>query len=290
MNDLYVLDGSGYIFRAYYGLPPLHDKDGHNVNAVFGFFRMLFKLREMKPSYFVIARDSPTRTIRKEQFTEYKANRVALPDEFKRQMRLVHETIDRVKIPYITAPGYEADDIIASLIKECCVLDDVSKLAIVTSDKDLKQLLRDKVQIFDAAKNERTDEQKFIQEYGFTPIGIIDYLSLVGDSSDNIPGVKGIGPKQASDLIQKRGSLEGVYEHLDKISESTRNKLIEGKESAFHSKNLITLMDVPELTKAQLPQRKRNVDFALLKEVLVEEFGFHSLEKLIDEIKKKYQA
>lgn len=204
MKDLFVLDGSGYIFRAYYGLPPLHDSDGHNVNAVFGFFRMLFRLREQRPGYFVIARDSPVQTIRKEQFAEYKANRIALPDDIKRQMRKIKELVEVLNIPFLLAPGYEADDIIATLITECCVLDAVNTLTIVTSDKDLKQLLRDKVEIFDAAKDIRINEQGFVNEYGFPPALIVDYLSLVGDASDNISGVKGIGPKQALLLVQQR--------------------------------------------------------------------------------------
>ena len=142
MKKLFVLDGSGYVFRAYYGLPELHDTDGHNVNAIFGFFRMLFKLRQDKPDYFMIARDAPMKTVRKEMDENYKANRTSMPDEFKRQMGMIKELVAQLGIPAEEMPGFEADDIIGTVAWKIGDPGDVG-VQIVSSDKDLKQLVKE---------------------------------------------------------------------------------------------------------------------------------------------------
>ncbi len=171
MKTFVILDGSGYVFRAYYGLPELHDKDGHNVNAIFGFFRMLFKLWQRKPDYFAIAWDAPVKTVRKEMDETYKANRTKMPDEFKWQMGMIKELVGQLHIPAEEIPGYEADDIIGTLAwqvghdtaqyPECAV-------QIVSSDKDLKQLVRtDCVTMYDTMKYVTTTESSFRESYGF---------------------------------------------------------------------------------------------------------------------------
>ncbi|MDP2670408.1 MAG: hypothetical protein Q8O99_05825 [bacterium] len=160
-----ILDGSGFVFRAYYALPELHDTEGRNTNAIFGFFRMLLKLLDHKPTYFVIARDSPVKTIRKEQFETYKANRVQMPDEFRRQMGRIHELVEEINIPAVKVGGYEADDLIGVLVQNS--IGHVDDTCIVSSDKDIKQLLQPGVHVYDPGKDVLCDVAQFQQEYGF---------------------------------------------------------------------------------------------------------------------------
>lgn len=283
-----ILDGSGFIFRAYYGLPELHDRDGHNINAVFGFFRMLLKLLDKKPKHFVIARDSPVRTIRREQVVTYKANRVSLPDDLKWQLPRIKELVEEVNIPALQVGGYEADDIIGTLIKHSIWKND--DLCVVSSDKDLKQLIQPSVTVYDPSKESTTDVASFTAEFGFTPMQFVDYLSLIGDSSDNVPGVSGIGPKTALDLIQRFHTIEGIYENLEKISPKVAEKLRVGQLQGQESKQLVTLMDVPELSTAMMDDFVYTPDFKQRHDILVEKYHLHSLEWLIHSLKKNRQA
>ena len=289
MKQLYLLDGSWYIFRAYYGLPELHDPDGHNVNAIFGFFRMLFRLRQDRPDWFVIARDAPTRTARKEINEDYKSNRVSMPDEFQWQMTMIKELVAQLQIPSLEMPGFEADDIIATVAKTYQKRNDMN-VKIVSSDKDLKQLITDGVVMFDAMKNITTDQKSFQQEYGFHPSSMLDYLTLVGDSSDNIKGVPWIGAKGAAKLVQEFWTIDNIYANIDKINGGVKDKLIAGKEQAYASRTLVSLMDTPG---CDIPLERRHCntyDFDMMKRILVEEYAFHSLEKIIDELKKQRQG
>ncbi len=288
MKQLYLLDGSGYVFRAYYGLPELHDQDGHNVNAIFGFFRMLFRLWQDRPDRFVVAWDAPTRTARKEINEDYKANRVAMPDEFKWQMSMIKELVAQLQIPALEIPGFEADDIIATVSKMYQKRNDMN-VKIVSSDKDLKQLLTDGVVVYDAMKNLLTDQKAFQQEYGFAPSSMLDYLTLVGDSSDNIKWVPWIGEKWASKLIQEYGTIDNIYANIDKITWSTKDKLIAWKEQAYASRTLVSLMETPGCD-IPLERLHCTFDFDNIKRILVDEYHFHSLEKIIDELKKQRQS
>ncbi len=288
MKQLYLLDGSWYVFRAYYGLPELHDPDGHNVNAIFGFFRMLFRLWQDRPDRFMVARDAPTRTARKEINEDYKATRVSMPDEFKWQMRMIKELVAQLQIPALEIPGFEADDIIATVSKTYQKRHDMG-VKIVSSDKDLKQLLTDGVVMYDAMKNITTDQKSFQQEYGFPPASMLDYLTLVGDSSDNIKGVTWIGAKWAAKLVQEYHTIDNIYANIDKINGSIKDKLLAWKEQAYASKTLVTLMDTPGCD-TPLERRHCAYDFDMMKRILVEEYAFHSLEKIIDELKKQRQG
>ncbi len=285
-----ILDGSWFVFRAYYGMPPLEDDQGRPVQAIFGFFRMLFKLLQQKPEYFAIARDSPKQTIRKEQFSEYKANRTKLPDEFKYQMWSIKTLVDQCNIPHFEAPGYEADDIIGTLVRPNSMLTGMKwdlTYKIVSSDKDLKQLLNENTIVYDWMKDEETNVERFILEHDFEPLLIVDYLSLVGDSSDNIKGVTGIGAKGAAKLVIEYWGLDNIYANIDKIAWATQTKLIEWKESAYHSKQLIQLMEVPDLVWYDLEYANMNLDFNHIQKVLVDERKFSRLEKSIKELKKE---
>ena len=294
MKKLFLLDGSGYVFRAYYGLPELHDKDGHNVNAIFGFFRMLFRLREQKPDYFVIARDAPVKTVRKEMDENYKAKRIKMPDEFKRQMGMIKELVAQLKIPAEEIPWFEADDIIGTLAKSDTLQASSETqfgIQIVSSDKDLKQLVSEgKVTMYDAMKNITTTEKSFKEEYWFAPPLMVDYLALVWDSADNIPWVKWIGKKWAMKLIQERWDIDTIYKNIDKISWSLQTKLIEWKDEAYRCKTLTALMTVPGYETIDLAPWTMRLDFTEMKKILVDGFGFDSLGKVLDGLKKHYEA
>ena len=287
-----ILDGSWFVFRAYYGMPPLEDAEWRPVQAIFGFFRMLFRLLQQKPEYFVIARDSPKRTIRKEKFEEYKANRTKLPDEFKYQMWSIKKLVEQCQIPYLECPWYEADDIIGALTTHQGIRDAHPDLQykIVSSDKDLKQLLDERTVVYDGLKDEETNLERFRLDFGYEPPLIVDYLSLVGDASDNIKGVMGIWAKGAEKLVKQYGSLDDIYAHLDEITGATHTKLKQWKESAYHSKDLIQLMDVPDIASYNLMDATSSYDFGLIESVLVQDWKFDRLTKSIKELKKEVDS
>lgn len=283
---LFIIDGSGFLYRAYYAFPPLVDKDGHNTNVIYGFFRMLFKIFQEKPDYLVIARDAPVKTIRHDSFPEYKANRKKMDDDFRHQIPVTKQIVEELGIPFLSVDGYEADDIIASFVRK--FKDDKNLIIdMYSSDKDLKQLLDTNVFEIDPIKGIRTDTKLFLQEFLFEPEYILDYLSLIGDSSDNIKWVSGIGPKQASDLIKKYKSLDAIYAHLDEITGAVHQRLVDGKEDAYWSRDLIALQTIPNIDAVQLQQFALSVDFEQIKRVLIGRYGFASFEKLLDELKKK---
>lgn len=246
MKDaLFLLDGYGLIFRSYFAFirNPLRNPEGRNTSAIFGFFRSLFSiLNEHSPGYFVVALDSTTPTHRHKAYADYKATRDRSPDELKEQIPIIEEILTVLGVPTLRVDGYEADDIIATLAetsrktgRECFI---------VSSDKDLLQLVDGPVKVLRPADGSyrEMDRDGVFEAWGVYPEQILDYLSLVGDSSDNVPGVKGIGAKTAVSLLNEYGTLDGIFDHLDDISSSSqREKLSEGRESAGLSRNLITL-------------------------------------------------
>lgn len=286
MKKLFILDGSGFLYRAYYAFPPLINSDWINTNVVYGFVRMILKILAEKPDYFVIAWDSPTKTHRHESFTEYKANRKKMEDDFKQQIPVTQKMIADMNLPSLVIPGYEADDIIATLVNEYKINPDLV-IDVYSSDKDLKQLLDHNVFCVDPMKNNRVDTKQFMQEFLFAPTLMLDYLSLVGDSSDNIPGVAGIGPKKASDLIKKYGSLDQIYAHLDDLPPDLKQKLQDNREMAYMSRWLVDLCMIPEFS-TKLSDLKCEINFDRYKEVLVKDLKFFSMEKPLDEMRKKF--
>lgn len=286
MKTLSIIDGSGFLFRAWYAFPPMSNAQGQNQNVIYGFSRMMLKLLLEQPDYFVIAWDSPVKTKRHEQYQDYKANRKKLEDEFKQQIPLVQTLVNELGIPNVVAPGYEADDSIATLVAAHQKNTDLM-IQVFSSDKDLKQFLAENVVVTDPIKNLTTRIPDFEREFGFIPASIVDYLALIGDGADNVKGVAGIGPKKASDLIKKYGTIEQIYAHLDEIKGEIREKLIAGEQDAFFSKKLILLMEVPELKNQSLEALKLNIDFAHWEQVLVQKWGFKGLQKTLGELKKK---
>ena len=245
MKKFLVIDAFGLIFKSYYAFinRPLTNKNGKNTSAVFGFFKSLISvLKKEKPEYILVALEGEGECFRNKIYPQYKANRPPAPDDLKYQIPVIINLLDKLDIPHIFKNSYEADDIIGTV---CTKFADESgkKAVILSSDKDLMQLINDKVSMCKPEKTEFNlfDEKKVVEEYGITPEQVVDYLALTGDASDNIPGVKGIGPKSASGLLQQYGSLEKIYENLDVVPLKTKEKLEAGKALAFLSKKLATI-------------------------------------------------
>src|SRR5215813_9576568 len=254
-DHVFLVDGSGYIFRAYHALPPLNRKvDGLQVNAVLGFCNMLWKLlRDMKegerPTHLAVVFDKSEQTFRTEFYPEYKANRSAPPDDLFPQFALIREAVRAFDIPCLEQGGFEADDLIATYAREACEVE--ATTTIVSSDKDLMQLIGDTVVMYDTMKDRRIGRAEVIERFGVPPEKVIDVQSLIGDSTDNVPGVPGIGVKTAAQLIIEYGDLETLLFRAPEIKqEKRRQTLIEHAEAARISKKLVTLdrnvkLDVP---------------------------------------------
>ncbi|WP_440937176.1 DNA polymerase I [Candidatus Pelagibacter sp.] len=245
----YLVDGSGYIFRAYYALPPLTRKsDGLPTGAVSGFCSMLFKLLEdsksdqnlQKPTHFAVIFDSARKTFRNEIYSDYKANRSEAPDDLAPQFEYIRKSVLAFNLPSVDLINYEADDLIATYVEQ--ILKKGSKVTIISSDKDLMQLYKKGVRIYDPMKNKFVSEEDVKNKFGVDASKVIDVQSLAGDSSDNVPGVPGIGVKTAAELINKYGNLEELLKNAHEIKQNKRREtLIENKDKAIISKKLVTL-------------------------------------------------
>ena len=248
-DHFYLIDGSGYIFRAYYALPPLSRKsDGLPTGAVSGFCSMLFKLLEdsksdqnlQKPTHFAVIFDSARKTFRNEIYSDYKANRSEAPDDLAPQFEYIRKSVLAFNLPSVDLPNYEADDLIATYVDQ--ILKKGAKVTIVSSDKDLMQLYKKGVRIFDPMKNKFITDDDVVKKFGVDASKVIDVQSLAGDSSDNVPGVPGIGIKTAAELINKYGTLENLLKSAHEIKQNKRREtLIENKDKALISKKLVTL-------------------------------------------------
>lgn len=242
MSKLVLVDGHALFHRAFHAMPPLTTSKGELVNAVFGFTSMLLRvLGDIKPEYAVVAFDTKAPTFRHTEYTAYKAHRISAPEEMHQQLPRVKEVVDALNIPIFVLEGYEADDIIGTLAKQAVDLE----VDIVTGDRDALQLVNNHIKTYMPGKSlsdiQIYDGKKFEEKYGFKPIQLIDFKALVGDVSDNIPGVTGIGEVTATKLIQEFGSVEEIYKNIDKIPEKISKKLAEGVESAVLSKKLATI-------------------------------------------------
>ena len=262
MSKLVLVDGHAVFHRAYHALPPLTTSRGELVNAVFGFTSMLLRaIADIKPDYIAVAFDRAEPTFRHQEYTAYKAHRIAAPDELHEQLPRVKEVLETLNIPIFELAGYEADDIIGTLVKQATE-NGVKGLEviIVTGDRDTLQLVRPLVKIYTPGKSFSQavyyDEKIVKDKYGFEPKQLIDFKAIAGDKSDNIPGVRGIGEVGAVKLIKEYGSVEEVYKNLDKIPEKTRKLLEESAEQAVMSKKLATIdLETPiklELAKCVL--------------------------------------
>tara|TARA_B100002052_G_scaffold233204_1_gene216230 strand:- start:7384 stop:10146 length:2763 start_codon:yes stop_codon:yes gene_type:complete len=250
-DHFYLVDGSGYIFRAYYALPPLSRKsDGLPTGAVSGFSNMLFKLLEdsrsddskNKPTHFAVIFDSARKNFRNEIYKDYKANRSDPPDDLAPQFEYIRKAVAAFNVPSIEQINYEADDLIATYAKQ--IIATGAKVTIISSDKDLMQLVSKNIRLFDPMKSKIIGDKEVFEKFGVKPNQVIDVQSLAGDSSDNIPGVPGIGIKTAAELINKYKNLENLLERADQIPQKKRKEtIVQNKKSALISKKLVTLKD-----------------------------------------------
>ena len=311
-DHFYLIDGSGYIFRAYYALPPLTRKsDGLPTGAVSGFCSMLFKLLEdsksdnnlQKPTHFAVIFDSARKTFRNEIYADYKANRSEAPDDLVPQFEYIRKSVLAFNLPSVDLINYEADDLIATYTEQ--ILAKGAKVTIVSSDKDLMQLYKKEVRLYDPMKNKFVTPEDIVNKFGVDSKKVIDVQALAGDSSDNVPGVPGIGIKTAAELINKYGTLEKLLENAQEIKQNKRREtLIENKNKAIISKKLVTLKkDAPidrkieefkllEIDKDKLYKFLREMEFNRLLSSAISAYGEPDLSSQnVDlEIKKKPQV
>jgi len=292
-DHFYLVDGSGYIFRAYYALPPLSRKsDGLPTGAVSGFSNMLFKLleesrsddSENKPTHFAVIFDSARKNFRNKIYKDYKANRSEPPDDLAPQFEYIRKAVEAFNVPSIEQLNYEADDLIATYAKQ--IINAGAKVTIISSDKDLMQLVSGDVRLFDPMKSKVIGEKEVHEKFGVKPKQVIDVQSLAGDSSDNIPGVPGIGIKTAAELINKYKNLETLLKKAGEIPQKKRKEtLVQNKESALISKKLVTLKDdvpvkdrienfiIKEIEKDKLYNFLREMEFNRLLSQAISFYG-----------------
>ena len=278
-DHYYLIDGSGYIFRAYYALPPLTRKsDGLPTGAVSGFCSMLFKLLEdsksdrnlQKPTHFAVIFDSARKTFRNEIYSDYKANRAEAPDDLAPQFEYIRKSVLAFNLPSVELSNYEADDLIATYVEK--ILKGGAKVTIVSSDKDLMQLYKKNVRIYDPMKNKFISDEDVQKKFGVDSSKVIDVQALAGDSSDNVPGVPGIGVKTAAELINKYGTLEKLLKSAKEIKQNKRREtLIANEDKALISKKLVTLKnDAPinrDLDEFELKEINKDKLYKFLREM-----------------------
>lgn len=273
---LLLVDGSAVLHRAYHAYPPLTTRDGTIVGAVYGAASIIISaLNEVVPTHVAVAWDLPTPTFRHIKYVGYKAQRPKADAEMVEQIPLVKKLLAKMGLAQSEIEGYEADDIIGTLSMQT-----TGEVIILTGDQDAMQLINNRVKVMTPPKGKEPGkiygEQEVIAKYGVKPNQIVDYKALVGDSSDNIPGVAGIGPKGASTLLLQFETLEQIYEHIDKIEEKIRIKLEAGRESAFLSQELARIVLNVPVTISEEQMQYKGLQGEVLKAEL-EELGFKSL-------------
>jgi len=241
-QTLYLIDGSSYIYRAYYAIRHLSSPSGFPTNALYGFTQMLLKvLKDRRPDHVAVIFDAGRTTFRTELYPEYKANRAAMPDDLRPQIEPIKEMVRAFNIPALELSGFEADDIIATIARDC--RERGVQVVVVTGDKDLMQIVSDSVRLLDTMKEKESGPAEVVERFGVGPDRVIDILGLAGDSSDNIPGVPGVGEKTAIKLIQEFGSMEALLERAGEVKGKTGERLKEFAEQARLSRLLATVDD-----------------------------------------------
>ena len=291
MNTVFLIDGTALIFRSFFAFfrNPLRTRDGKNTSALFGTVNSFLKLLDnFDVEYVAISFDRKEKTFRHEITPTYKANRPPAPDELIQQIEPIKRFFQDIGVPEFSCAGYEADDVLATLAsrykKDYHVI-------LVSGDKDFAQLVDDRVTLFDPSKDIAINSAAVKEKYGITPAQFIDYLAIVGDTADNIPGVKGLGPKGAAKLLQQFGTLDGIYQHIDEISaKGTRTKLMEHKQDAYLSRKLATIItSVPleNIDVADLPFSRKSLAKAI---PLLEEYELTRLASRLRPAKQKEKA
>jgi len=294
---LVLIDGHAILHRAYHALPPLTTRSGELVNAVYGFTTMLLRVvDELKPHYLIVAFDTPKPTFRHAEFVGYQAQRPKMEDELAGQIEKVQRIVRAMGIPVFAIEGYEADDVIGTLAKRAAKKK--IEVVIATGDRDMFQLVQEGIKIYAPVKGmgetQIFDAKKIEDKMGVKPIQIADFKGLTGDPSDNYPGVPGIGPKTAAELLKRFKTLENIYKNLAMVGRffnpSVVAKLVQGKESAELSRKLAIIeVDVPlklDLEKAQFVLTEEE------KAMVIEEFkvlGFRSLVERMEPATRRTQ-
>ncbi|MDD5431306.1 MAG: 5'-3' exonuclease H3TH domain-containing protein [Candidatus Pacebacteria bacterium] len=282
MKKLLLIDANSLIHRCFHALPPLTTPKGEPINAIYGLSSILLKvLRDHNPDYMAAAFDRAEPTFRDDMYKDYKAHRPPTDDKLVPQLQKAHEVFEKFGIKVVDRAGFEADDIIGTLAEMFKDEDEINVI-IFSGDKDNLQLIEDKKVFVEllrtgVSKTIMFDENLFRQEYGFSPKQLIDYKAIIGDASDNIPGVRGIGPKGALELIRDYGSVEKIYEEVGLIpKKKIQEHLEQSRESAFLSKKLATIKkDIPlQISLEDLKQKP--IDKESLR-IFFEELGFRSL-------------
>ena len=278
-NRLILIDGSGYIFRAYYALPPMIRSDGTPVNAVYGFTNMLVKLIEdFGNEKLIVVFDAARENFRNEIYPEYKANRGETPEDLIPQFDLIKKCVESFNISQLELKGYEADDIIATFVN-IAQQKNINSL-IISSDKDLMQLVSDKVQMLDPMKNRKIGINEVVEKFGVGPDKVTQIQALTGDKTDNIPGAPGIGPKSATELISNFGDIENLIKNYKKIKQLRKQKIIENHKSDIRlSYKLVQLKDdvkLPVSIEEIIPYSELNNNPKVLKEFLIKQ-GFKTV-------------
>lgn len=294
-KDLFLLvDAHAVIYRAYHALPDLTTPDGTLANAVYGFTRILLTaIRDLEPQYLAVTFDHPKPTFRKQNFAEYKAQREEMPDDLKPQVGMIKDVVKALNIPKFEMEGYEADDLIGTLSLQA--KDKKTPVIIVTGDRDIFQLVQPGIKVWLPGRGKveaaEYDAQAVLSKMGVRPDQIIDMKALMGDASDNIPGIKGIGQKTAAKLLGRFDNLDNLYQAVEKIQSGEMSdkdilkgavlkKLIEGKQSAYMSQQLATIETNVEI-KLDLPACKTSGYNKEEVMELFEDLGFKSLIKLL---------
>jgi DNA polymerase I len=301
MGRLVLVDGNAIVHRAYHALPPLHKTaDGQLTNAVYGFFSMLLKIcSDLNPDHLIVCFDRAAPTFRKQLYVGYQATRPKMDDGLSNQFKIIREVLKNINVCVFELDGYEADDLIGTLSRQAAEADPQNEVVILTGDRDLLQLVNKQVLILapitGVTKMILFDTDKVIEKYGLEPHQFVDYKALVGDNSDNYPGVNGIGPKGAANLLNKYHTLEGIYANIGEISPNLSEKLAQDAEQAALAKKLATIeAHAPIHLRFEECELSKMDRAALLKEF--EELSFNSLitrfkldqkPKVIKEEKKK---
>ncbi len=286
-KKLYLFDGSSFIYRAYYALPPLKTKSGFPTGAIFGFLRMFLSfLKEKKPQYVAVVFDSPKKGFRTQLFKEYKSNRKPIADDLKVQIKPIKEILKLLGIPTLEMEGVEADDLIGTLAKKFSQKG--WEVIIYTPDKDMFQLLSLKgVKIVNPLTGDEIDKEKVLKKFGIEPWQIPSYLALVGDKVDNIPGVEGVGPKRAVQILKEVGSVENILKNWEKLPLSVRNFLKNtSKEDLKRWFDLVKLKTDIEIPIKEEDLKIKKPEIGKLKEKLLE----LEMKSILTEVEKLYKS
>jgi len=287
MKKLALIDGSSYIYRAYYALPPLTSPIGKPTGAIYGFIRMISKLlNELQPDYVAVVFDKAGKTFRHKEYKEYKATRKETPDELKQQIPEIKEILDLFGIKILEKEGFEADDIIATIAKKA--KEKGFEVYIITPDKDMMQLVDENVYILNPITEKIYNIEEVKEKYGIYPYQFVDYLAIVGDSVDNIIGVKGVGPKTAQKLLNQYENLENILKNLNKLSLKLQKSFNEAKDRLEKNIFLVKLRDDIEININIEDLKKGKTEWEKLIEKF-KELGFKSLIKEIGKKEKKHE-